>query len=115
MKFVMFVCGDPDHSETDAAAAPSEESWFDAAGGTFRFGAQLHGPDTATTVRVRDGELIVTDGPFVETKEWIAGVAILEAPDLDTAIELAAKNPMAYHGRLEIRPVHSMGGPDWRD
>ena len=63
-------------------------------------------------MRVRDGKLLVTDGPFTESKEWIAGFAILDAPDLDAAIELAARNPMACEGRIELRPIHSMGGPD---
>ena len=52
----------------------------------------------------RSGELLVTDGPFTETKDWIAGFDILECDDLDEAIEIAAKHPMARAGRLELRP-----------
>jgi hypothetical protein len=49
----------------------------------------------------------VTDGPFAETREWIAGFAILECDSMDDALEIAARNPAAYYGRLELRPVHS--------
>ena len=112
MKYVMFVCGDPDHTDADEAAAPPLEPWFEAARGVYEQGVRLQSIHDATVVRVRDGKLLVTDGPFTESKEWIAGFAILDAPDLDTAIEIAAKNPMAYEGRIELRPIHSMGGPD---
>ena len=80
--------------------------------GVHVLGDRLRPVEDATLVRVRGGELIVTDGPFTESKEWIAGVAILDCADLDEAIEIAARNPMAYEGRLELRPIHSMGGPD---
>ena len=58
----------------------------------------------ATTVRVRKGELLVTDGPFIESKDWIAGFDVLECDDLDEAIEIASRHPMARAGRLELRP-----------
>ena len=74
-------------------------------------GIRLQPVGDATTVRVRSGERLVTDGPFTESREWIAGVGILDCADLDDAIELAARNPMAYEGRIELRPIHSMGGP----
>ena len=112
MRYVMFVCGDPDHSEADEAAAPELDEWFRAARGAYLQGVRLQSTDDATTVRMRSGQLLVTDGPYTETKEWIAGFAILECADLDEAIELAARNPMAWQGRIELRPVHSMGGPD---
>ena len=112
MRYVMFVCGDPDHSEADEAAAPELDDWFRAARGDDLQGVRLQSTDDATTVRMRSGQLLVTDGPFTETKEWIAGFAILECADLDEAIELAARKPMAWQGRIELRPVQSMGGPD---
>jgi hypothetical protein len=114
MKYLMFVVLDPDHTEADAAAAPPLDEWFETtkAAGVYQGGIRLHGVDQATTVRVRGGKLLVTDGPFAETKEAIAGVAILECRDLEHAIEIAARNHMAYEGRLELRPIHSMGGPD---
>ena len=60
---------------------------------------------TATTVRVRNGETLVTDGPFAETKEQLGGYYLIEAKDLDEAIEIAARIPGAPHGSIEVRPV----------
>jgi hypothetical protein len=68
-------------------------------------GYELDEAGTAKVVRVRDGERIVTDGPFAETKEVLGGAFILEAPDLDEAIRLAALVPTSWHGSLEIRPI----------
>jgi hypothetical protein len=68
-------------------------------------GHELDGRSTAKVVRVRDGERIVTDGPFAETKEVLGGVFVLDLPDLDEAIRLAALIPTAHHGSLEIRPI----------
>ena len=113
MKYVMFVVGDPDHTEEDAAAAPDLEEWFTSVRPTGRYlqGVRLQEVEDATTIRVRGGELLITDGPFTESKEWIAGFAILDCADLDEAIEIAARNPMAHAGRIELRPIHTMGGP----
>ncbi len=114
MKYLMFVVADPDHTEADEAAAPTLDDWFAYVNerGTYLSGVRLQPVEDATTVRVRGGELLVTDGPFAESKEWIAGIAILDCADLDEAIEIAARNPMAFEGRLELRPIHSMGGPN---
>jgi hypothetical protein len=68
-------------------------------------GDQLQDADTATTVRVRDGETLTTDGPFAETKEQLGGYFLVEVDDLDTAIELASKIPGARHGSVEVRPI----------
>ena len=69
-------------------------------------GAQLQPPATATTVRVEDGKTLITDGPFVETKEAIGGYLIFEAGDLDAAVALAAQIPAArMGGAIEVRPV----------
>jgi hypothetical protein len=65
----------------------------------------LDAQSTAKVVRVRDGERIVTDGPFAETKEIIGGVFLVDLPDLDEAIRLAAQIPVAEHGSIEIRPI----------
>ncbi len=65
----------------------------------------LAGAETATTVRVRDAETQITDGPFAETKELLAGYFLIDAPDLDTALEYAAKVPSASYGSVEVRPV----------
>jgi hypothetical protein len=66
---------------------------------------ELDGRRTAKVVRVRDGERLVTDGPFAETKEILGGVFLTDLPDLDEAIRLAALIPAAKHGSIEIRPV----------
>ncbi|MBI2969660.1 MAG: YciI family protein [Gammaproteobacteria bacterium] len=65
----------------------------------------LQSVQTATTVRVRDGKVSVTDGPFAETKEQLAGFYMIEAADLDEAIEIAAKIPPARVGSIEVRPI----------
>jgi hypothetical protein len=67
-------------------------------------GDRLRPPSDATTVRVRDGEVLVTDGPYAETKEQMGGFDIIECADLDEAIEVAAAHPMARHGMIEVRP-----------
>jgi hypothetical protein len=69
-------------------------------------GRRMDGPDTATTVRVRDGSTLTTDGPFAETKEALGGYYLFEADDLDAAIELAARIPAArLGGAVEVRPL----------
>ena len=68
-------------------------------------GKELDGRRTAKVVQVRDGERIVIDGPFAETKEILGGVFLMDLPDLDEAIRLAAMIPAAKHGSIEIRPV----------
>ena len=69
-------------------------------------GVQMQGPETATTVRVEDGETLTTDGPFVETKEALGGYLFFEADDLDAAIELAGRIPAAWlGGAIEVRPL----------
>ena len=73
--------------------------------GVMRGGAELEPATTATTVRVRNGETMVTDGPFAETKETLGGYYVLECGSLDEAVELAAKIPGAQYGSVEVRPV----------
>jgi hypothetical protein len=68
-------------------------------------GKELNGRSTARVVRVQDGERLVTDGPFAETKEILGGVFLIDLPDLDEAIRIAALIPTARHGSIEIRPV----------
>lgn len=76
--------------------------------GAFYAGAGLQGPATATTVRVREGKTLMTDGPFAETKELLAGFEIHDCADLDEVIAYAAKLPDALEGSVEIRPVDHM-------
>ncbi|GAC1581412.1 MAG: YciI family protein [Candidatus Elarobacter sp.] len=73
-------------------------------------GQRLSDAATATTVRVRGGNRVVTDGPVAETKEWLAGYFVIEAPSRDGALEAASLCPGAKHGAVEIRPIVDMGG-----
>ena len=77
--------------------------------GAMQGGDALQPIATATTVRVRGGERVVSDGPFAETKELLGGYYILEAPDLDAALDWAAKAPHIEHGSVEVRPVVNFG------
>jgi hypothetical protein len=70
---------------------------------------RLHSPDSATTLRVRNGDLMTTDGPFAELKEQLGGFFLIEAPDLDEAIRWAARIPGAEYGAIEVRPIFSEG------
>jgi hypothetical protein len=62
----------------------------------------------ATTLRVRDGKRLITDGPFAETKEQLAGYYLLEAANLDEALDVAARNPVALYGSIEVRPIRKL-------
>ena len=109
MRYLMLVCVDPDHTEADRAAAPEIDEWVDQTtnDGTRVMGERLRPTRDARTVRVRGGEVLVTDGPFTESKEWIAGFDVLECADLDAAVAIAARHPMAYAGRIEVRAFWS--------
>ncbi|ONI88695.1 hypothetical protein ALI144C_06660 [Actinosynnema sp. ALI-1.44] len=80
--------------------------------GALVAGDPLPGESTATTVSVRDGRALVTDGPFTETHEHLGGYYVLECRDLDEALELAALCPMAEAGSIEVRPVAHVPGVD---
>ncbi len=100
----MFVVHDPD-AEPYVAEEDGMADW-DAEmtrRGISIAGDRLRPPEFAKTVRVRGDEALVTDGPFTESKEWIAGFDVIEVRDLDEAIEVAAKHPMARFGRIELR------------
>ena len=73
--------------------------------GNFKAGDRLQPTTTATTVRVRDGKLLTTDGPFAETREQLGGYYLVEAKDLNAAIEIAARIPSARIGSIEVRPI----------
>ena len=99
-------------SKEEALAARAEEvpKWealFAELGpsGALGFGVELAVPSTAKIVRVRDGETVVTDGPFAETKEQIGGLMEVEAADLDAAISIAARIPVVFRASVELRPV----------
>jgi hypothetical protein len=106
VRYLMLVC--VDSSVPPGAAKPDLgiEQWvkeYDAKGVRL-LGDRIRPEAEATTVRVRDGQLLVTDGPYVETKELVAGFDVLECADLDEAIEVAAKHEMAWYGVIELRP-----------
>ena len=112
MKYMLIHCidesaersGDP---ERRVPAAPSIESWlFEMEGrGVLLHGDRLRNVSDATTVQVRSQELLVSDGPFAETKEQIAGYDVIDCADLDEAIEVASKHPTAWYGTIEVRPI----------
>jgi hypothetical protein len=77
--------------------------------GAYLAGEALQPTRTATTVRVRDGETLVTDGPFAETKEQLGGIYLVDAGSLDEALEWAARIPSARSGSIEVRPVMTFG------
>ena len=78
--------------------------------GQFLGANPLHPTSTATSVQVRDGDRLVTDGPFAETREQLGGYFLIDAKDLDAAIGIAARIPGARHGTVEIRPVIEVPG-----
>ena len=88
-----------------AAEIPQWNALFAEIGPLVEFGAELEEPSAATPVRVRDGESIVTDGPYAETKELIGGIFVLECEDLDQAIAIAEKIPLVTRGSVELRPL----------
>jgi len=81
------------------------------ASGNYKGGNRLHDVAKATTVRVRDGKTVTTDGPFAETKEQLGGYYLIEARDLDEATAIAARIPGARMGSIEVRPVWEMARP----
>ncbi len=90
-----------------AAEVPKWNALFGELGasGKLLSGSELDDPGTARTVRVRDGERVVTDGPFAETKEQIGGLMVIEADDLDEAISIASRIPAVERASVEIRPL----------
>jgi hypothetical protein len=88
--------------EADDAVAWAEEM---TRRGVFVSGEVLQPPDAAATVRVRDGEVLLADGPFAETKEQIGGVAVIECATRDEAVAVAAAHPVARYGVVEVRPL----------
>jgi hypothetical protein len=109
MKYLLFIVADEDVKltpEQEVEARSGLESWvaeMDGRGVRLQ-GNRLRPVSDATTVRVRDKEVLIADGPFAETKEQIAGYDILECADLDEAIEIASKHPVARFGLIEVRP-----------
>jgi hypothetical protein len=106
IQYVMLVCTDPSVDPREFAHIEPVDPWVAEMDGrgVRLYGSELEPPGSARTVRVREKHAIVTDGPFAETKEQIAGFDVLECADLDEAIEVASRHPMARLGILEVRP-----------
>jgi hypothetical protein len=115
MKYLMLVCGEESAlakrgiedgvGELDAETAAWVEEMRTRGVREPGAGSRLRSTSTATTVRTRDHEILVVDGPFAETKEQILGYDVIECKDLDEAIEVASKHPVAGYGSIELRPI----------
>jgi hypothetical protein len=115
VQYAMLICVD-EAQMTTATEAEMQESFEEyekfmaemGERGVLQGGARLRPVADATTVRVRDGQTLTADGPFAETKEQLGGFFLVEAADLDEALEIAAKIPGAKHGSIEVRPIWPM-------
>ena len=115
MRYLLMICGDESAME---AASPDEQSatlaeygvWAEEMGkrGVLQGGERLRPTTDATTVRVRDADVVTSDGPFAETKEQVGGYFLVDCKDLDEAIEVASKLPGAHDGSIEVRPIWEM-------
>lgn len=112
MNYVMIIC-----SDGIEASEPEERLVVDTIGEHIAqmadveiYGHPLQPPATAKTVRVREGQTLVTDGPFVETKEHIGGFSLIDSPTRERAIEAAASHPLAWFNKLEVRPLAEEAG-----
>jgi hypothetical protein len=120
MKYLCTIYGDESQMANLTPEQGSEMmeaygAFGEEAGDAILAGEGLQPTSTATTVRVRDGERMLTDGPFAETKEQLGGFYLLECGSLDEAIELAAKIPGAQSGSVEVRPVMNYEGTGSED
>ncbi|MGH3195014.1 MAG: YciI family protein [Streptosporangiaceae bacterium] len=115
MKYALLIYSAPGASE--APGAETREGWIDYTRAVKEAGIllgveQLAETDTATSVRLRGGQRLLTDGPFLETKEHLAGFFLIDVPDLDTAVDWAARMPHAASGTAEVRAVRT--GMAWQ-
>jgi hypothetical protein len=114
----MLLCYDDGQAWEEAGDAALQAAMAEAvqlthelkAKGQYILAAPLHTTSTATSVRMRDGKRLVTDGPFAETREHLGGFYLIEAQSLDEAIGIAARHPGARAGTVEIRPVMELAG-----
>jgi hypothetical protein len=108
---LMIYRSEAEHGEMDAATRQKMMAEYGAftqsiiQSGNFKAGDALQPTTTATTVRVRDGKTLTTDGPFAETREQLGGYYLVEARDLDAALAIAARIPGAKVGSIEVRPI----------
>lgn len=114
MRYMLLVYGEEATLSEEARQAcyvKSSELCRDlAAGGQFLAASPLQSVTTATSVRVRGGKRVLTDGPFAETREQLGGYYLVEAENLDEALAIAARVPAAEWGTVEVRPVVELGG-----
>lgn len=115
MRYLLLIAGDESarsavSAEEDAATLDEYAEWMKnvAERGLLQGGERVRPASDATTVRVRNGEILTTDGPFAETKEQMGGYYLVDCKDLDEAIEVAAKIPGARTGSIEVRPIWEM-------
>jgi hypothetical protein len=114
MKYMLLIYSDENawtQSERESCYADSVQLTQQLyANGQFLGASPLHSVSTATSVRVRDGKKLVTDGPFAETREQLGGYFLIEAQDLDEAIAIARRIPSVSKGTVEIRPIVELSG-----
>ena len=108
MKYLCLVYLDTEHWSACTDAECGDYVQELVAGKRLLAAEPLHRVHTATTVRVRSGEVTLFDGPFAETREMLAGFYLVDARDLNEAIQLAARIPPAQHGSIEVRPVREL-------
>jgi hypothetical protein len=108
---LMIYQNEVEYAKNDAATSQKMLAEYQAftqsiiQSGNFKAGDRLQPTTTATTVRVREGKTLTTDGPFAETREQLGGYYLVEAKDLNAAIEIAARIPSARIGSIEVRPI----------
>lgn len=117
MHYALLIYAAPDATDVPSHADDGVDNWVAYAQATKDAGVlvaaeQLLDVDTATTVRLRGGERLLTDGPFIETKEHLLGFFLVDVPDLDTAIDWAGLVPLIRFGTVEVRPVRK--GMAWQ-
>jgi hypothetical protein len=114
MKYLLLICVGPEaRADEDAGQQdmiPAIETWLEQTGSRRLIGSPLEAPDKAVTVRTRGGEVILSDGPFAEAKEWIAGFDIIEAQSREEAVEIASRHPVAHFGLVEVRRFEPLEG-----
>jgi hypothetical protein len=117
MRYLLLIYGEESTGAPDPAEAEKvmNEYWAYSnaisEAGANQSAEALQDSKTATTVRVKDGERVVTDGPFAETREVLGGFYLIDVPDLDAAIDWAAKCPGAKYGSVEVRPIMEFENP----
>ncbi len=108
MQYALLIARDENAAGATASERDALTALFQQLGARLKANIRLHPTSTATTVRAYDGDLVIADGPFAETKEQILGLIVVECADLDEALEVAAQIPVARMGTIEVRPVWEM-------